>query len=251
MTDLPPPPPPGSVPPPPPPGGTPPAPPAPPTPPVPPAPPAPPTPPAPPAPPTGGGIAPPPAGRPSANNGLAIAALILGILTFVCLGPIAGVLAVVFGFLGLKKAKEMGGTGKGMSIAGIVLGIVGTIVSILFLVLVVFAADQASDSISDSVKNWSGEANASDYNVTVEKCGVDKSFDTPSMTIKVTNKTSVEKSYIFNYEFRSGSGALIDSGGSFPETIPANGSKLVEITSFEDATPNVKCEITSVENWFN
>ena len=64
----------------------------------------------------------------------------LGILTFVCLGPIAGVLAIIFGFLGLKKANEMGGTGKGMSIAGIVLGAVGTIASILFLVLVVFAS---------------------------------------------------------------------------------------------------------------
>jgi len=189
---------------------------------------------------------------PSPNNGLAIAALVLGILTFVCLGPIAGILAIIFGFLGLKKANEMGGTGKGMSIAGIVLGAVGTVVSILFLVLVVFAADQASDSISDSVKNWSGEANSSDYNVTVEKCVVDETFDSPEMTIKVTNKTSGEKNYIFNYEFRSGSGTLIDSGSSFPETIPPNGSKLVEISSFEDVTSTlVKCEITGVENWFN
>ena len=227
MTDAPPPPPP------PPPGNTP-----------PPPPPAPPTPPASPVPPVGGASSP--------NNGLAIAALVLGILTFVCLGPIAGVLAIIFGFLGLKKANEMGGTGKGMSIAGIVLGAVGTIASILFLVLVVFAADQASDSISDSVKNWSGEANASDYNVTVEKCAVDETFDSPEMTIKVTNKTSGEKNYIFNYEFRSGSGTLIDSGSSFPETIPPNGSKLVEISSFEEVTsPSVKCEITSVENWFN
>jgi hypothetical protein len=195
---------------------------------------------------------PPPAAQPNPNNGVAIAALVFGILTFVCLGPIAGVLAVIFGVIGLKKASEMGGTGRGMSIAGIVLGIVGTIISILFLVLVVFAADQASDSISDSVKDWSGAANASDYNVTVERCSVDDTFGAPEMTIKVTNKTSVEKNYIFNYEFRSGAGSLIDSGSSFPETIPANDSKLVEISSFEDVTSaTIKCEITGVENWFN
>ena len=195
---------------------------------------------------------PPPAGAPNPNNGMAVAALVLGILTFVCLGPIAGVLAVIFGFLGMKKANEMGGTGKGMAIAGIILGIVGTVISILLLVFVVFAADKASDSISDSVKNWSGPANASDYNITVEKCAIDSTFDSPKMTIKVVNKTSVEKSYIFNYEFRSGSGSLIDSGASFPETIPANGSKLVEISSYEDAkSSSIKCEVTSVENWFN
>lgn len=183
---------------------------------------------------------------------MAVAALVLGILTFVCLGPIAGILAIIFGFLGLKKAKEMGGTGKGMATAGIILGVVGTILSIILLVVFVFAADKASDSISDSMKDWTGTANSSDYNVTVEKCAIDSTFDSPMMTIKVTNKTSVEKNYIFNYEFRSGAGQLIDSGASFPETIPANGSSLVEISSFEDTTAaTIKCEITSVENWFN
>lgn len=194
----------------------------------------------------------PPAGSSNSNNGMAVAALVLGILTFVCLGPIAGILAVVFGFLGLKKAKEMGGNGKGMATAGIVLGIVGTVLSIILLIVFVFAADKASDSISDSVKNWSGTADPSSYDLKVEKCGIDSTFDSPMMTIKVTNKTSVEKNYIFNYEFRSSSGALIDSGGSFPESIPANGSKLVEISSFEDTMEStVKCAVTSVENWFN
>jgi len=200
----------------------------------------------------GGGIAPQPAGSPNPNNGIAIAALVFGILTFVCLGPIAGVLAVIFGFIGLKRAKEMGGTGRGMSIAGIILGIVGTVVSIVLFIIIVLAAGQASESISDSVSDWSGPANASDYNVTVERCSIDATFGAPEMTIKVTNKTSVEKSYVFNYEFRSGAGSLIDSGSSFPETIPANDSKLVEISSFEDVTAaTIKCEITGVENWFN
>ena len=84
---------------------------------------------------------------------MAIAALVLGILTFVCLGPIAGILAIVFGFLGMKKANETG-TGKGMSIAGIVLGIVGTVLSIiLFIVLVV-----AGDSVRQRAGRRSGRS---------------------------------------------------------------------------------------------
>ena len=71
---------------------------------------------------------------------MAVAALVLGILTFFCLGPIAGVLAIIFGIIGLGKAKEMGGTGRGMSIAGIVLGIVGTVVSVIFIIILIVAA---------------------------------------------------------------------------------------------------------------
>lgn len=161
-------------------------------------------------------------------------------------------MAIALGIFGINFASKRQGVGKPLSIAGIVLGSLGLIAGVVFVALFFFAANEASDSISDSVKNWSGEANASDYNVTVEKCAVDETFGSPEMTIKVTNKTSGEKNYIFNYEFRSGSGTLIDSGSSFPETIPPNGSKLVEISSFEDVTSSsVKCEITSVENWFN
>ena len=53
-------------------------------------------------PPTGNYVAPPPASGGSQTNGMAVAALVLGILTFVCLGPVAGILAIVFGILGMK-----------------------------------------------------------------------------------------------------------------------------------------------------
>ena len=178
---------------------------------------------------------------------MAVAALVLGILSIFCLGPLGGVLAVVFGVLGMNKAKQMGGTGHGMSIAGLILGIVGTILSVIAFIVFFVAADKASDSMSD----WSGTVDSSKYEITVERCGVD-SFDSPEMTVTLRNKASDEKSYILNYEFRTSSGSLIDSGSTFPETFPANGSKSVEIMSFEDSpSSNIKCEITSVENFFN
>ena len=239
MTDLPPPP--ESTPPPPPP--------APQAPPV--APPAPPV--APPAPPAGGMAPPappipPPAGAPSPNNAMAVAALVLGILTFVCLGPIAGILAIIFGFLGLKKANEMGGTGKGMALAGLILGAVGTIISIILFVVFVVLAGTATVAIKEAT----GPADPSTYSVKINDCGTD-TFDDPEMTVTVTNKTNSKKQFTFDYEFRSGSGALIDSGTTFlPETIPANDSLEVVISSFNATTSaTVKCEVTGVNNWFN
>jgi hypothetical protein len=234
MTDLPPPPPPENTPPP-----APPAPPvAPPTPPV-----APPPTPTPPAPPTPYAV-----GAPNPNNGMAVAALVLGILTFVCLGPIAGVLAIIFGFLGMKKANELGGTGKGMAVAGLILGAVGTILSIILFVVFVVLAGTATVAINDAT----GPADPSTYSYKITDCGKD-SFDDPEMTVTVTNKTDSKKQFTFDYEFRSSSGAIIDSGSTFiPETIPANDSLEVQISSFESTTSSsVKCEITGVNNWFN
>jgi hypothetical protein len=83
-------------------------------------------------------------GAPPSNNGLAIAALIVGIVgLLLCLIPFGGVLvplvALLLGFLGLRRAKEIM-IGRGMSIAGIVLGIVGVIgCALSTAIIVVFA----------------------------------------------------------------------------------------------------------------
>jgi hypothetical protein len=77
---------------------------------------------------------------------MAIASLICGIISVVlglcfglfCLGLVGlipGIVALVTGNLGLRKADEMGGTGKGLAIAGMVLGGIGTVPSIVWLVL--------------------------------------------------------------------------------------------------------------------
>lgn len=210
-------------------------------------------PPPPPPPPTGG--TPPPAppmpaagGAPNPNNAMAVAALVLGILTFVCLGPIAGILAIIFGFLGMKKAKEMGGTGKGMALAGLILGAVGTVLSVIVFIVFVVAAGTATVAIRDATS----VADPGAYSYKIIECRKD-TFGDPSMTITVTNKTNRKKQFTFNYEFRSASGSIIDSGTSFPtESIPANDSLDVQISSYISMTgSNPKCEITQVNNWFN
>lgn len=79
---------------------------------------------------------------PQQQNGLAIASLVCGILTlvlgFCCgfIGLIPGIAALVTGYLGLKKADELGGSGKGMAIAGMVLGGIGFVISLLFALVI-------------------------------------------------------------------------------------------------------------------
>lgn len=76
------------------------------------------------------------------TNGMATAALVLGILGAVIewggiLTLTAGILAIVFGSIGIGKADRLGGTGKGRAITGLILGCFA-LVAYLFWGLVTF-----------------------------------------------------------------------------------------------------------------
>jgi multisubunit Na+/H+ antiporter MnhG subunit len=80
------------------------------------------------------------------GNGMAVAALVLGIIAvvlcfIVVLNWILALLAIIFGAVGISKANKIGGKGKGMATAGLVLGLVG---AILGVVIVAWAMHQIS-----------------------------------------------------------------------------------------------------------
>jgi hypothetical protein len=77
------------------------------------------------------------------GNGIAIASMVLGIISVVLcflwfVGPILAILAVIFGALGLSKAKRVG-RGRGAALAGLILGVIGIVLAIVFIVVVVMA----------------------------------------------------------------------------------------------------------------
>lgn len=92
---------------------------------------------------------------PKLPKGMAIASLVLGIL---CLslsmipfvnvaGIVLGVVAIILGVLGIKKANAGVGAGKGMGIAGIVLSAVGVLLSIAITVSAVIFIDAVVQEI--------------------------------------------------------------------------------------------------------
>ena len=87
-------------------------------------------------------LPPPVAGR--ATNGLAVAAMVLGILWIWWVGSI---LALVFGYIALRQIRASNQSGRGMAVAGIVLGWVGLAVAIVGLIgAAATAGDQHSAS---------------------------------------------------------------------------------------------------------
>src|ERR1700681_2197240 len=107
-------------------------------------------------PPAGGYVPPPPmgyAGVPVAGprtDGLAIGALIAGILSLVCfwplcLGIILGPAAAIMGFISRQRIAASGGTvsGGGLALAGLIVGIVGFIASAAWAIFSIFLASHS------------------------------------------------------------------------------------------------------------
>ncbi len=78
---------------------------------------------------------------PKQSNGMGTAGFVLSLLGFLSLGLsfILQLLGFIFSCVGVSKAKKLNGTGKGLSIAGIVLSILAWIPGILMYVFVIGA----------------------------------------------------------------------------------------------------------------
>jgi hypothetical protein len=111
-------------------------------------------PPPPPPPPSGGYISPPPGSYAPASagyaaprtDGLAIASLIVGILSLVCtvacLGVILGPAAAIMGFISRQRINSSGGAlgGGTLALVGLILGIVGFLASVAWFFIAISGA---------------------------------------------------------------------------------------------------------------
>ena len=95
---------------------------------------------------------------PASGNGMAVAALVLGIVgmlialipIFGLFGLIMGVLAFIFGIAGWRKVKRgVTTTGKGMAITGAITGLIAVILGIVGLVIVNDAFTQLDEDLQE------------------------------------------------------------------------------------------------------
>ena len=184
------------------------------------------------------------------SNTMALVSLLAGIFSFVCLGAIGAILALIFGFLGLSRAKQMNGNGKGMSIAGIILGILNLIVTAVVIVLIVVFAGSAKDSLNEAIQNIGGTAPASSYEVKVTACSAD-SMGSVTFNGTITNRTAGSKSFIVQTSVTDSGGAEISTIPAIVTDIPAGATETWDANSFGDPVGSITCKVTGVNNFFN
>lgn len=83
---------------------------------------------------------PPPGSSPAPRNGLGLAAMILGIVcipaTFIYVGSICAVVAVIFGIIGLRRVRRGVANNRKQALTGLILGTIGVILSAVFIAVV-------------------------------------------------------------------------------------------------------------------
>ncbi|MEV7076059.1 DUF4190 domain-containing protein [Streptomyces sp. NPDC093990] len=89
------------------------------------------------------------------QNGMGVAAMVLGILScalfcmYGVLSLVLGVLAIVFGIKGRKRAERGEATNHGQAQAGFIMGIIGTILGVAVIVLLAIGITAAINSEDD------------------------------------------------------------------------------------------------------
>jgi hypothetical protein len=109
---------------------------------------------------------------PTRTNGFAIASLICGILG--CIPFVSGILAVIFGILGIKKTNQPGYGLKWMAVVGIILGLLG-IVGWATFGGGMYAVYRATDKPRSIAKQFAKDVVAGDVNAAMlHTSGIDR-----------------------------------------------------------------------------
>jgi len=94
--------------------------------------------------------------QPARHNGMAIGALVVSIVAFLLavipfvsvLGVVAAIVAVVLGFIGLRRVAAAGG--RGMAIAGVAVGFVALVIGAVITIVVFSNLDTIAEGITDA-----------------------------------------------------------------------------------------------------
>jgi len=89
--------------------------------------------------------------QPAPQNTLGVIALVMGILQFFCLGIIGSILAIIFGKVGMNKAKAGLATNGGVAKAGFWLGIIGVILFAIGIIIFVILLATGNSTVDFNV----------------------------------------------------------------------------------------------------
>ncbi|MFC7218286.1 DUF4190 domain-containing protein [Streptomyces polyrhachis] len=133
---------------------------------------------------------------PAPQNGLSTAAMIVGIvgvvLSLALIGLPLGILALIFGIVGLRRARRGRSTNRGQALTGVILGPLAILASAGMLAALIWGADGRLGQINPDTTTTQplGESVVYDDGLTVT--AVEESLDGDTLTVRVSveNDTS-------------------------------------------------------------
>jgi len=201
-------------------------------------------------PPPGAWMGPPPHGGfanvPNGANGPATAALVVGIVALVfCFTVVGGIAAVVLGFLGLARARQRGGAGRGRAVAGLVLGLI----SVVLGVLTWLAVGAGFQLLGDALDGLVGPADPADYAVSVDTCDATGNGGAAA-TGSITNTSGRTRNFLVRVAFRD-DGSVLDNAEDVVYSLDPGDEGTWTVDGSARAGSRLTCAVVAVENYLN
>lgn len=187
----------------------------------------------------------------SASNGMAVAALVLGILGLLTgLVPILalfavamGILAVVFGFAGRRKVKRgQTASGSGMATAGLILGVLAVLLGFVGFSIVNDAFTDLGnelEEISDDFANFGTEL-IPQMDLIIESCTSDGAVGT------VANNHSAAVDISIEVQYFDDAGTLLDTSVDFVSNLGRGQRAAWDTFYFGDVPARCQVGLSSV-----
>ncbi|MFH6688702.1 DUF4190 domain-containing protein [Cellulosimicrobium funkei] len=192
----------------------------------------------------------------SSTPTMAIVGFVLAILGFLgswipfvnIFAAVMGIAGVVLGFVGLSQAKR-GRSGKGFSIAAIVLGVVSVLVTILVWVLFVIAANEASSQYEQSLAEIQEDSDralgestdeilANDLEVeigTFEGTADEFGWVESALPVTLTNTSDEPLTFDLDIDAVAADGTVVESDFAYTDELAPGESTTVETFDFIDS----------------
>jgi hypothetical protein len=185
------------------------------------------------------------------SNGLAISAMVLGIvgcavalsIVFFPVAAILGALAIVFGAAGRRHSRELpNAAGRRQSLTGIITGAAA-----------ILLAAAAGLLFATSVQHWLDDVASSEpgaFQVAQKSCAMDGS--TAEYEGRITNQSGGRRSYRVRVRFTDAAGAAIGDDVVYVDTVRQGATAPLSARTEVDApggvtTGAISCEVTDVE----
>ena len=100
------------------------------------------------------------------TSALAIVSLVFGILTFICLGFLGAIPAIICGHIALSKIKRSNFlSGRGLAMSGTILGYTGGVLSIIMIVLYMSTTAIISEKFRKEIEKEAENFGADEENI--------------------------------------------------------------------------------------
>ena len=180
------------------------------------------------------------------ESGLTKAGLVLGIIAIATsfipvinnASIIMGILAFVFGIIGLVKKVDI----KGKAIASVVLGALSVIIALSLQAQWVDDLNKLSDDLNESIDEMSGnkteELLANNVDVTLGDFQVIKGdyFDETKLVVTIKNKSSEKATYSISIEAVDSNGDRLDDDIIYANDLNAGQSQTFEAFTYVDSS---------------